>query len=292
MHLARLDVDGQTILAVVNGRMFLPFESIDAALPNDLAIFLADYGDLAAWQARLAGLPKEGWLPLDEARWLAPLSPTSRIFCVGKNYAAHVKEMALDTGASAPVAPDIFVRFPSSFVGHEGQIEYPASESSFDYEGELVLVIGKAGRYIGRDKAFHHIFGYSTANDGSLRRLQKRTSQFTLGKNVDRSGGLGPVIVPANQITDPQHLSIMTQIDGQVMQDGNTSDMIFSIPDIIVALSEVTELQPGDLILTGTPDGVGAGRKPPRFLEQGEQLTVKIRGLPALQMTAIAKNTP
>ncbi|MCJ9428443.1 fumarylacetoacetate hydrolase family protein [Kordiimonas marina] len=284
MRLGMIESAGTPHLSLVDGDRFVPVGAVNREAPADMADFLAwltEHG--TTWADFCAAAASAPWQPMAGTRYAPPLSAKSRIFCVGKNYADHAKEMGMAT--DGPVAPDIFIRFPSSFVGHEGTIEYPAGESSFDFEGELTVVIGKPGAQIDEAQALDHVFGYTATNDGSLRRIQKRTSQFTLGKNVDRSGAMGPTIVPAGEIPEPQALTLKTLVEGEMMQNGTTADMTFPIATVIAVLSSVTELQPGDIILTGTPAGVGAGRKPPRFLEAGETVEVQIEGLDSLSMT-------
>jgi acylpyruvate hydrolase len=285
MRLARLEKDGVTILACVRGDMYLPVGSLLPGAPQDLGAFL----HTTPWPMvrALAESAEHGWLPLGSARILPPLSNASRVFCVGKNYADHAKEMGMTT-PGGPVAPDIFVRFPSSFTAHGGACEYPASEPTFDFEGELAVVIGKAGTAIRPLDAWEHVFGLTAANDGSLRRIQKRTSQFTLGKNIDRSGALGPTITPLDAFSTPLALSVRTYVNDRLMQDGNTSDMLFDVPTVIATLSAITRLEAGDIILTGTPAGVGAGRTPPEFLADGDRLRIEIEGLDSLEVSVHA----
>lgn len=287
MRLARVEKDGVSILACVREgadgtREYLPVGSILPGAPQDLGAFL----HTTPWPMieAMAGRDETNWRPLAGTRLLPPLSNASRIFCVGKNYADHAREMGMTT-PGGPVAPDIFVRFPSSFTGHGGACEFPASEPSFDFEGELAVVIGKAGTAIAARDAWDHVFGLSVANDGSLRRIQKRTSQFTLGKNIDRSGALGPTITPLAKPEGPLALTVRTYVNDRLMQDGNTADMLFDIPTVIATLSAVTRLECGDIILTGTPAGVGAGRTPPEFLADGDRLRIEIDTLDSLEVT-------
>jgi len=284
MRLGMIESAGTTYLSLVDGDRFVPVDAASPDAPADMADFLAWLADRGpTWADFCTAAASAPWQPLSGTRYAPPLSTKSRIFCVGKNYADHAREMGMTS--DGPVAPDIFVRFPSSFTGHQGTIEYPAGESTFDFEGELAVVIGKRGMQIAEDQALNHVFGYTAANDGSLRRIQKRTSQFTLGKNVDRSGAIGPTVVPAGEIGEVQALTLETLVNGERMQNGTTADMTFPIATVIAALSSVTELQPGDVILTGTPAGVGAGRTPPRFLKAGETVEVRIEGLDSLLMT-------
>ena len=285
MELARLK-DAQGIFwALVRGERFLPVADAGGAAADDLCSLL-NTGDFAAMAGEAETI--DAWQSLEDASYLPPLSARSRILCVGKNYAAHAREMNMAEGAAAPAAPDIFVRFASSFAGHGGAIEAPEDESTFDFEGELAVVIGTGGRTIPESQALDHIFGVTTANDGSLRRTQKRTSQFTLGKNIDRSGALGPTIRPVGDIGDLQALRLKTFLNDQQMQDGTTADMIFSVARIIAFVSSTMALAPGDILLTGTPAGVGAARTPPRFLKAGDRLSVEIEGLRPLEVSVRA----
>ncbi|WP_417464372.1 fumarylacetoacetate hydrolase family protein [Kordiimonas sp.] len=284
MRLARLQLDYAPVLAFVYEGKYLPVSNILAEASGSIGALVSrtDWANLIQ-----AAQNASGWQPLEGVSFLPACDPTSRIFCVGKNYADHAREMGMTT-PGGPAAPDIFVRFPQSFVGHGGTVEYPKSETTFDYEGELAVVIGKAGRAISREAAKGHVFGLTCANDGSLRRLQKRTSQFTLGKNFDRSGALGPTITPLTQLPASLKLDLRTSVNGAAKQNGNTADMIFDIETVIATISAMTELQPGDIVLTGTPSGVGAGRTPPEFLNHGDRIDIEIDGLESLSVTVAA----
>ncbi|WP_374764746.1 fumarylacetoacetate hydrolase family protein [Yunchengibacter salinarum] len=299
MFLARLKTASGDRLCLVDptdepgaGR-YLPAATLDLMLGDDLPGFLAraDWDRLVA-RARRTG----GWAPMRQTRFLPPLGLSSRVFCVGKNYKEHAEELADVGSPHSTEAPDIFLRLPQSFTGHGTALRFPSGESSFDFEAELAVVIGRGGSRITADQAPRHIFGYAPANDGSLRRLQKRTSQFTLGKNFDRSGALGPVIAPRQYLLDagldPSDLGVRSRVNGRIMQDGRTSQMSFPVERLIAVLSAVTALLPGDIILTGTPKGVGAGRTPPHFLGDGDRLDVEIEGLPRLSCLVSAVKTP
>jgi 2-keto-4-pentenoate hydratase/2-oxohepta-3-ene-1,7-dioic acid hydratase in catechol pathway len=201
-----------------------------------------------------------------------------RIFCIGVNYHSHRDEM----GRDASTHPTVFVRFPSSLVGHREPMLRPQASDRFDYEGELAVIIGRAGRRIARADALAHVAGYSCFNDGSIRDYQRHTSQFTAGKNFDRSGSMGPWLVTADEVGDPAALTLTTRLNGEVMQHSPTDLLIFDVPALIAYLSEFTELQPGDVIATGTPGGVGVARDPAVFMKPGDTIEVEISGIGTL----------
>jgi 2-keto-4-pentenoate hydratase/2-oxohepta-3-ene-1,7-dioic acid hydratase in catechol pathway len=206
-----------------------------------------------------------------------------RIICVGKNYRDHAMEM----GGPPPADPTLFIRTPQSLVGHKQSIVCPKNSSQYDYEGELALIIGKGGRHITKDKALSHVAGYTCFMDGSLRDYQKHS--FTAGKNFDSSGACGPWLVPATQVPNPQDLRLITRVNGVVMQNDSTAQMIFTIPDIIAYISAFTHLEPGDVIATGTPAGVAAGRTPPPWLKPGDRVEVEIEKIGTLANTVIGE---
>ncbi|HUP75094.1 MAG TPA: fumarylacetoacetate hydrolase family protein [Acidimicrobiales bacterium] len=210
-------------------------------------------------------------LALEEVQLLPPIVGP-RIFCIGINYRSHRDEM----GRDASDHPTVFVRFPSSLVGHGAPLLRPLASDRFDYEGELAVVIGRPGRRIEREYALEHVAGYSCFNDGSIRDYQRHTSQFTAGKNFDRSGSFGPWLVTADEVGDPAALTLTTRLNGEVMQHSTTDLLIFDVPEIIAYLSEFTELHPGDIIATGTPGGVGAARDPAVFMRPGDTIEVEI----------------
>lgn len=199
-----------------------------------------------------------------------------RIICVGKNYQDHAKEM----GGDAPKTPNLFMRTAQSLVGHQQSVVKPFVSEQYDFEGELAVIIGRGGRHIAEERALEYVAGYSCFLDGTLRDYQKHS--FTAGKNFDSSGACGPWLVPAREIPDPQALNLTTRINGEVMQHGTTADMIFSVAQVISYISAFTHLEPGDVIATGTPAGVGAGRTPPLWLKPGDSIEVEIDKLGVL----------
>jgi 2-keto-4-pentenoate hydratase/2-oxohepta-3-ene-1,7-dioic acid hydratase in catechol pathway len=215
-------------------------------------------------------------MPLEAVKLEIPVRP-SKIIAIGRNYADHAKE----TGSDVPTAPIIFAKFPSSLIAHQETITWDESiTKQVDWEGELAVVIGKRARNVNEDEALNYVFGYTIADDVSARDLQIRIdSQWTRGKSLDTFCPLGPWIVTREEIPDPHQLSIKTKVNGKVRQDGNTKDFIFNIPTLISYCSRMFTLEPGDLILTGTPSGVGEGMKPPTYLKDGDVVSITVDGI-------------
>jgi 2-keto-4-pentenoate hydratase/2-oxohepta-3-ene-1,7-dioic acid hydratase in catechol pathway len=228
-------------------------------------------------EARRLLTDKQPDLSLADLTLLPPLWDFGAMYCTGLNYVDHAQE----SGKSIPTVPRIFIRLPETLVGHSQDIIAPTVSTHFDYEGELAVVIGKAGRDISEDKAGEHIFGYTCFMDGSIRDWQKVTT--TLGKNFEKSGALGPGIVPKEDIPDVQELTLVTRLNGEMVQQANTRDMIFTIGQLIHFLSRMITLRPGDIIATGTPDGVGQSRTPPLWLKRGDEVSVEVNGLGKLK---------
>jgi len=197
-----------------------------------------------------------------------------RILCVGVNYRPHIAEM----GREIPAHPVVFTRFASSLVGDGDALVRPAVSEQFDYEGELAVVIGRAAHRVSREQALAYVGGYCCFMDGSVRDWQRHTAQFTPGKNFDRSGAMGAVR-PAGEVPDPDGLTVTTRLNGEVMQQGAVRDLVFDIPFLVAYCSTFMTLQPGDVIATGTPGGVGAARTPPVWLRPGDVVEVDIPGV-------------
>lgn len=208
-------------------------------------------------------------------RAVVPAPP--RVFCVGLNYHAHIDE----TKREQPTYPVLFPKFASTLIGADDEIVLPPESSQVDYEGELAVVIGRAGRRIHREEALDHVLGYSVANDVSMRDYQYRTHQWMQGKAWDRSTPIGPALVTPDAV-DISHARIRTVVDGETVQDSDLSLLIYDIPTLISTISEFTELAPGDVILTGTPGGVGFRREPKLFLRPGTAVSVEIEGVGVL----------
>ena len=211
---------------------------------------------------------------------LPPISNPGKIICIGLNYREH----AAESNVAPPKHPTVFARFASSLVGHGAPMIRPRISTQFDFEGELLAVIGKPGRHISRERALDHVAGYSIFNDGSVRDIQLRTSQWTLGKNFDGTGAFGPSFVTADSLpTGARGLRLVTRLNGVVVQDASTDDLIFDIATLIADLSIAFTLMPGDVIVTGTPSGVGMARSPQVFMRHGDICEVEIEGIGTLR---------
>lgn len=220
---------------------------------------------------------------------LLPVIPDpGKIVCIGHNYEEH----RIETQRDRTENPSVFLRVAASQVGHDGPLVLPAESAHLDYEGEIAIVIAKAGRRIGQAAAWDHIAGYSAYNDGSVRDWQKHTTQFTPGKNFDRTGAFGPWLVTRDEIADGAELTLETRLNGRVMQHSTTAMMIFPIPRLIEYVSTFTTLEPGDVIVTGTPGGVGARRTPPVWMRHGDRVEVEVSGIGVLANTVTAEAEP
>jgi 2-keto-4-pentenoate hydratase/2-oxohepta-3-ene-1,7-dioic acid hydratase in catechol pathway len=214
-------------------------------------------------------------IALSGVRLLAPIPRPQRIFCVGLNYRDHAVESKMEI----PKVPTIFLKLPSAVIGPEEPVRIPALTRQPDYEVEFALVIGNPGRNIAKENWAEHVFGYTILNDVSARDIQLATSQWTLGKSFDTFCPIGPAIVTSDEIPDPHALNIQLSIGGEVLQHSNTRELIFKAPELIAYISSITALEPGDIISTGTPAGVGLGRTPQRWLQPGETMVAEVEGL-------------
>ncbi|PSS60591.1 5-oxopent-3-ene-1,2,5-tricarboxylate decarboxylase [Ensifer sp. NM-2] len=226
-------------------------------------------------------LARGGEFDLDEVTLLPLIATPPKIFCIGLNYLDHAAESPYK---DRPSYPAVFPRYATSLVGHGQPIVRPQVSDQLDFEGELVAVIGKGGRHIRKADALSHVAGYSIFNEGSIRDYQFKSPQWTVGKNFDDTGAFGPVLVTADELPPGAHgLKIETRLNGTVMQRGNTADLIFPVAELIATLSEAITLQPGDVIVTGTPAGIGWARKPPVFMKDGDVCEIEIEGIGTLR---------
>jgi 2-keto-4-pentenoate hydratase/2-oxohepta-3-ene-1,7-dioic acid hydratase in catechol pathway len=258
---------------------------VDSPFVIDVGDVLAHtYPDLKTWIARgnadvlksaSASATRYG---LDEVSWLPVIPNPDKIFCVGLNYELHRKE----TGRAVVEHPTIFTRFANTQTGHMTNIVRPHVSTHLDFEGELAVIIGKAGRYIESERAFDHVAGFACYNDASVRDWQYHTHQFTPGKNFPQTGGFGPWMVTPDELSDLASRGIMTRLNGETVQQAKLGDMIFDIPTLIEYCSSFNPLVPGDVIVTGTPGGVGVKRTPPLWMKAGDVVEVEIDGIGVL----------
>jgi 2-keto-4-pentenoate hydratase/2-oxohepta-3-ene-1,7-dioic acid hydratase in catechol pathway len=218
---------------------------------------------------------------LEEIEFLPVIPDPGKILCAGINYRAH----AAETGREAPKAPNIFARFADTLVGHGGDMIRPRVSAQFDFEGELAVIIGKSGRHISADRALDYVAGYTCFVDGSVRDYQKFS--VTAGKNFPATGPLGPWLVTTDEIPDPSRLTLLTRLNGIEMQRASTADMIHSVCEIVAFCSAFTALSPGDVIATGTPEGVGHRRNPPLWMKAGDVLEVAISDIGVLRTRVV-----
>jgi 2-keto-4-pentenoate hydratase/2-oxohepta-3-ene-1,7-dioic acid hydratase in catechol pathway len=212
-----------------------------------------------------------------DVKWLPVIPNPEKILCAGINYRSH----AAETGRELPKQPSMFIRLANTLTGHEGEMIRPSVSQSFDFEGELAVVIGRPGRHIPVERALDHVAGYTCFVDGSVRDYQKFS--VTSGKNFPATGPLGPWIVTTDEIADPARLTLTTRLNGQEVQKSGTDLLIYSVPQIIAFCSDFTPLLPGDVIATGTPEGVGHRRNPPLWMKPGDVLEVEISGIGTLR---------
>lgn len=249
----------------------------------DLRSFIAASEWRAASEQLLASAPRDYDYASLQLQSVIPVP--EKILCVALNYADHVAEAnrSLPGGREAPKYPMMFVRFPDTLVGHRAPLLRSRVSERLDYEAELVVVIGRhTPRYVPKKDALQYVFGYCAMNEGSVRDYQFHSRQLTPGKNFQQSGSTGPWLVTADEIPDPQNLDIQFRLNGTVLQSANTSDMIFSVADLISYVTEWLPLKPGDMIATGTPGGVGFTREPPLFMKPGDHAEVIISGIGTL----------
>jgi 2-keto-4-pentenoate hydratase/2-oxohepta-3-ene-1,7-dioic acid hydratase in catechol pathway len=285
MKLMTFAKDGRTALGLVDGDSVIDLGSADAGLPKDmLSLIEAGPSALANVRTTAARAPASSKHALGSVTPALPIARPPKFVCVGLNYALHAKE----GGHAIPTYPSFFLRVNSSLIPAGASVVRPKCSIQLDYECELTIVIGKGGRHIPEDKALDHVFGYTLFNDVSVRDYQRKTSQWTAGKNFDATGPLGPHIVTADSLPPgASGLRITTRVNGETMQDSNTSDMIFSTARTIAILSEIMTLEPGDMIATGTPSGVAHARKPPAWMKAGDTVEVEVEKIGVLRNPVI-----
>ncbi len=287
MKLASIETNGKTRIGVIQGDRCIVLCPHQHRVPTDVGSLVSSVDG----QHALRELAEKGWdglesVAISDVTIVAPIANPQKVICIGTNYADHAREM----GGEPPEIPVVFNVFPSAIIGPGESIRLPAISHKVDFEAELVVVIGKPGKHISRELAMDHVFGYCCGNDISARDWQKGKpgGQWLLGKTFDTFAPLGPFVVTSDDVPDPQQLDIQLRLNGQIMQQSRTDQLIFPVDYLISHLSQFVTLVPGDLIFTGTPSGVGAGRTPPVFLKPGDQLAVEIEGLGVLANDVIA----
>src|SRR5579863_7033881 len=279
MRIVHFEKAGVLGIAADGGSGWHGLSARDSGFPGTLPELIARGADLLRTGKDL--LPMRA-VDLNAVRILPPVPKPPKILCVGLNYDDHLEE----SGLKKPVYPEIFARFATSLIAHREPIRQPPESLTLDYEAELAVVIGRRGRRISRDRALDHVAGYSLFNDATIRDFQLRTPQWTMGKNFDGTGAFGPWLVTPDALPPGAHgLRIQGRLNGRVMQDTSTDKLIFGVPALISMISVAMSLEPGDVIITGTPGGVGAARKPPVFMQEGDVFEVEIDGLGVLSNT-------
>jgi 2-keto-4-pentenoate hydratase/2-oxohepta-3-ene-1,7-dioic acid hydratase in catechol pathway len=279
MKLASFAAQGRSSFGLVENEAIIDLSEATGASTLRGAIATGKLG--AAVQAVRGGEPD---FALSEVALLPPIPDPDKVICIGLNYRAHAEE----AGLKLPEHPSVFVRLTNTLVAHGAALVCPRLSTDFDYEGELAVIIGKGGRHIGSYEALNHVFGYACFNDGSLRDFQFKHS-LTVGKNFVSTGGFGPWIETADAIPDPSRLTLTTRVNGLQVQHKGLDDMIFDVPSIIAYVSRWTELGAGDVIATGTPEGVGFARKPPLWLKPGDTVEVEISEIGVLRNPVLAE---
>ena len=287
MRFATLATAAGPRAAVRSGNDYVDLAATDSKLPNSIREILAGGPDALAAVRKAVAQSNAKRIAADSARFHAPVPDPRKIVCLGLNYRDH----ALESGRAIPTEPVLFSKYATALIGHGESIVIPKVSKRVDYEAELVIVIGKKGRHIPVEKAMQFVAGYCAGHDVSARDWQFKgeTKQWMSGKTFDTFAPVGPELVTADELPDPHSLPIRLRLNGQTMQDSNTRQLIFGVPEILAYLSVIMTLEPGDLIFTGTPPGVGDARKPPVYMKPGDIAEVEIEGLGLLRNPCVAE---
>lgn len=275
MRLMTYEADGKTSFGAVDGDGVIDLvAAMNGRFADIRGVLEAD----AMAEVAAAASGRSADHALADITYLPVIPNPNKIVCVGLNYEEH----RIETGREPTGHPVLFPRYANCQIGHQQPMVKPINSDKFDYEGEMAVIIGKGGRHIPRDQALDHVAGYSCYNDGSIRDWQGHTHQYMPGKNFTATGGFGPWMVTSDEIPDPTFMTLTTRLNGQVVQQAQTDQMIFNIPHVISYISSFMELQPGDVIASGTPGGVGAKRTPPLWMKAGDTVEVEITGIGTL----------
>ena len=279
MRLFSFDAQGQARIGVLQSAGAQEFIDLSVAapgLPKDMGALIAQAGGLEAARQAAAQAPAAAVRPLAGVRFLPVVPRPGKIVCLGLNYADHAKE----GGHARPEYPSFFMRGATSMTGHNEPLIRPRASTKLDYEAELAVVVGKKARHLTKANALDCVAGYSCFNDGSIRDYQRKTNQWTIGKNFDDSGPFGPWLVTPDELPPgAAGLRIQSRLNGKVMQDANTKDVLWDVVESLCIITECMTLEPGDVIITGTPAGVGYARTPPVWMAPGDVCEIEIEGI-------------
>jgi acylpyruvate hydrolase len=283
MKIVAFEGQGGPRIGIVEGDQVVDLQAADPKIPNDLGEALAKTnGDTKQLGEIAKRAPASTRKPLSAVTYALPVGRPGKIICLGLNYLEHVKEGSQRD--NIPKFPTIFMRGLTSLVPHGAPIVRPFASETLDYEAELILVVGKRAKHLTAANATSCIAGYSCGNEGSVREFQRKTTQWDMGKNFDRTGGFGPWLVTADELPDAaMGLKIQSRLNGTVMQSDNTDNMMFPIVEMLVYITQGITLEPGDVIFTGTPSGVGHARKPPVWMKNGDTVEVEIERIGTLR---------
>ena len=283
MKIVGFETDVGLRLGVADGDQVVDLQIVDPRIPNDLGVLLAKTdGDLSSLADAVRRAPAAARRPLAGLTYALPVARPGKIICLGLNYLDHVKEGTQRD--NIPRFPTIFYRCLTSLAPHQAPLLRPLVSEQLDYEAELVAIVGKRAKHLTPANAAACVAGYTCCNEGSVREFQRHTTQWGMGKNFDRTGGLGPWTVTADELpTAGQGLKLATRLNGQTMQSDTTDNMMFPLIETLVYITQAMTLEPGDVIVTGTPSGVGFVRKPPVFMRAGDVCEVEIEGVGILR---------
>jgi len=287
MRLATLQTPNGPHAAIRAGDDYVDLPATDPSMPASVRKLLEGGHEMLQKARRAADSPKAVRVPVAGARLHAPVHDPAKIICLGLNYRDH----AIESGQAIPEEPVLFSKYATALIGHGESIVLPKVSNKVDYEAELVIVVGKKGRHISKERALEYVAGYAVGHDVSARDWQFKgeTKQWISGKTFDTFAPIGPELVTADEVRDPHALGIRLRINGKTLQDSSTAQLIFQVPAILAYISQILTLEPGDLIFTGTPPGVGAARKPPVWLQPGDVVEVEIDGLGILRNACVAE---
>jgi 2-keto-4-pentenoate hydratase/2-oxohepta-3-ene-1,7-dioic acid hydratase in catechol pathway len=283
MKIVGFTTDAGLRLGMVEDEQVVDLQAVEPRLPGDLAAVLSHYaGDLSPLADLVRKAPASARRPLAGITYALPVARPGKIICLGLNYLEHVKEGRY--ADNLPKFPTLFARGLNSLVAHQQPLIRPLLSETFDYEAEMVVVIGKRAKHMTLENALSCVAGYTCGNEGSIREFQRHTTQWHMGKNFDHSGSMGPWVVTADELpAGGKGLKIESRINGKVMQSDNTSNMMFPVAETIVYATQGITLEPGDVLFTGTPSGVAHARKPPAWMRHGDVCEIEIEGIGVLR---------